>query len=33
MAKFLKGNELNAAIENLFEDSEKGIVLISPLLP
>jgi hypothetical protein len=32
MAKFLKGNELNAAIENLFEDAEKSIVLISPYI-
>lgn len=29
MAKFLKGNDLNAELEKIFEDAEYNIILIS----
>lgn len=32
MAKFLTGNELNAALEKLFEQAEEQIILISPYI-
>lgn len=32
MAKFLKGNNLNAELEKLFESAERNIVLISPYI-
>ena len=32
MAKFLKGNELNAELEKIFETAENQIILISPYI-
>jgi len=32
MAKFLKGNDLNAELEKIFEDAEYSIILISPYI-
>ncbi|RFN58156.1 phospholipase D family protein [Marixanthomonas ophiurae] len=32
MAKFLKGNDLNAELEKIFEDAEYNIILISPYI-
>lgn len=32
MAKFLKGNDLNAALENIFGSAESEIILISPYI-
>jgi RNA polymerase-binding transcription factor DksA len=32
MAKFLKGNELNAELEKLFESAQGNIILISPYI-
>ncbi len=32
MAKFLKGNELNAELEKMFESAENSIILISPYI-
>ncbi|WP_422091252.1 phospholipase D family protein [Tenacibaculum ovolyticum] len=32
MAKFLKGNELNAELEKVFENAESQIILISPYI-
>src|SRR5690554_419799 len=32
MAKFLKGNDLNAELERLFETAEGTIILISPYI-
>lgn len=32
MAKFLKGNELNAELEKIFESAESDIILISPYI-
>jgi len=32
MAKFLKGNALNAAIEEIFDDCEKQLIIVSPFI-
>lgn len=32
MAKFLKGNALNAAIEEIFDNCEKQLVIVSPFI-
>ena len=32
MATFLTGNDLNAQLENLFEDADDYIILISPYI-
>lgn len=32
MGKFLKGNQLNAELESLFDDAQKFIVIISPFI-
>jgi hypothetical protein len=32
MAKFLKGNALNAAIEEIFDDCEKQLLIVSPFI-
>jgi phosphatidylserine/phosphatidylglycerophosphate/cardiolipin synthase-like enzyme len=32
MAKFLKGNELNAELEKVFENAEDQIILVSPYI-
>lgn len=32
MAKFLKGNALNAAIEEIFDDCEKELIIVSPFI-
>ena len=32
MAKFVKGNALNAALENIFEKAEKKVVIVSPYI-
>jgi len=32
MAKFLKGNELNAELERVFEDAKSQIILVSPYI-
>lgn len=32
MAKFLEGNDLNAGLENLFENAKKSLILISPYI-
>ena len=32
MAKFLKGNALNAAIEAIFDDCEKELIIVSPFI-
>jgi len=32
MAKFLKGNALNAAIEKIFDDCEKELIIVSPFI-
>ncbi|SDR90735.1 hypothetical protein SAMN04515667_0961 [Formosa sp. Hel1_31_208] len=32
MAKFLKGNDLNAELEKIFESAESNIILISPYI-
>jgi len=32
MAKFLKGNELNAELEKIFETAEEQIILVSPYI-
>lgn len=32
MAKFLKGNALNASIEKIFDDCEKELIIVSPFI-
>src|SRR5690554_6918453 len=32
MARFLKGNELNAELERIFEEAQSDIILISPYI-
>lgn len=32
MAKFLKGNALNAAIEEIFDECEKQLIIVSPFI-